>query len=94
MAALGSGPAGLSSEKAIAKLRAVSTNTVRNHPHLSAFRLFLRQFESPLVLILIFAAAISLVLQQSINRPSFWRSCSEAPCSGFFQVRRPQRLRN
>ena len=67
MAALGSGPGGLSTEKAIATLRAVGPNTVEESSHLSAFRLFPRQFESPLVLILIFAAGISLVLQQWVD---------------------------
>ena len=63
-AALGSGPGGLSSEQAAAKLRLVGPNTVEDASHLSALRVLLRQFESPLVLILIFAAAMSLVLQQ------------------------------
>jgi Mg2+-importing ATPase len=34
---------------------------------MSAIRLLLRQFESPLVLILIFAAVISLALQQWVD---------------------------
>jgi magnesium-transporting ATPase (P-type) len=66
-AALGSGPGGLSSEQAAEKLRLVGPNSVEDASHLSAFRLLLRQFESPLVLILIFAAAISLVLQQWVD---------------------------
>ena len=57
-AALESGPGGLSSERAAAKLRLVGPNSVEDASHLSAIRLLLRQFESPLVLILIFAAAI------------------------------------
>jgi Mg2+-importing ATPase len=61
---LGSGPGGLSSEAAAAKLREVGPNSVEDAPQLSAFRLFLRQFESPFVLVLIFAAAISVLLKQ------------------------------
>src|SRR6185436_1003220 len=65
--ALGSGPGGLSSEGAAAKLRRVGPNSVEDASHMSALRLLLRQFESPLVLILIFAAVISLALQQWVD---------------------------
>lgn len=61
---LESGPGGLTSVRAAAQLDLVGPNSVEDAPHLSALRLLLRQFESPLVLILAFAAAISLVLQQ------------------------------
>lgn len=63
-AALGSGHGGLKPDRAAARLSLVGPNSVEDAPRLSAFRLLLRQFESPLVLILAFAAAISLVLQQ------------------------------
>src|SRR6185503_2290025 len=62
--ALGSGAQGLSSERAAEQLRLVGPNSVEDARRLTAFRLLLRQFESPLVLILIFGAAISLALQQ------------------------------
>src|SRR5678816_666433 len=65
--ALGSGPGGLSSEGAATKLRVVGPNSVEDASRMSALRLLLRQFESPLVLILIFAAGISLVLQQWVD---------------------------
>ena len=55
-AALGSGPGGLSSEGAAKKLQVVGPNSVEDASHMSALRLLLRQFQSPLVLILIFAA--------------------------------------
>ena len=45
----------------------VGPNSVDNAPRLSALRLLLRQFESPLVLILAFAAVVSLVLQQWVD---------------------------
>ncbi|MDP1730628.1 MAG: magnesium-translocating P-type ATPase [Devosia sp.] len=66
-ASLGSGPTGLSSEHAAALLVQVGANSVEDSSRLSALRLFTRQFESPLVLILAFAAAISLVLQQWVD---------------------------
>jgi len=66
-AALASGPGGLSSDRAATQLRLVGPNSVEDALRLSALRLLLRQFESPLVLILAFAAAISLVLQQWVD---------------------------
>ena len=61
---LGSTPGGLSSDSAAAKLRELGPNSVEDVSRLSTFRLLLRQFESPLVLILIFAQVISLILKQ------------------------------
>lgn len=66
-ASLGAGPGGLSSEQAAAQLAATGPNSVEDAPRLSALRLLLRQFESPLVLILAAAAAISVVLQQWVD---------------------------
>ena len=63
----GSGPRGLSSERAAALLVEVGANSVEDSSRLSAFRLLLRQFESPLVLILVFAAGISLVLREWVD---------------------------
>jgi Mg2+-importing ATPase len=65
--ALGSGVGGLSSESAAAQLRRVGPNSVEDARRLSALRLLLRQFESPLVLILIFGAAVSLGLRQWVD---------------------------
>jgi Mg2+-importing ATPase len=64
---LGSGTGGLSSDRAAGKLTTVGPNSVEDAPRLNVLRLLLRQFESPLVLILVFAAAISLVLQQWVD---------------------------
>jgi Mg2+-importing ATPase len=66
-AALKSGPQGLSSNEATAQLALIGPNSVEDSSHLSAFRLFLSQFESPLVLILVFAAAISLGLRHWLD---------------------------
>ena len=84
-AALGSGPGGLSSEKAAAQLRLVGPNSVEDASRLSALRLLLRQFESPLVLILIFAAAISLVLQQWVDSAIILAIVLGSTLLGFFQ---------
>ncbi|MCW5880349.1 MAG: magnesium-translocating P-type ATPase [Anaerolineae bacterium] len=64
---MGSGPGGLSSDAAAAALRRVGPNVIRDATRLGALRLLLRQVESPLVFILIFAAAISLALRQWVD---------------------------
>ncbi|MFZ2156151.1 MAG: magnesium-translocating P-type ATPase [Bradyrhizobium sp.] len=84
-AALGSGPEGLPSEAAAAKLRLVGPNSVEEESQLSALRLLLRQFESPLVLILIFAAAISLLLQQWVDSAIILAIVVGSTLLGFFQ---------
>jgi len=66
-ASIGSGLEGLTSDRATAQLAGTGPNSVEDAAHLSALRLLLRQFESPLVFILAFAAAISLALQQWID---------------------------
>jgi Mg2+-importing ATPase len=66
-ATFGGTTGGLASERAAAQLATVGPNTVEDAPRLSALRLLLRQFKSPLVLILAFAAAISLALQQWVD---------------------------
>jgi Mg2+-importing ATPase len=85
MTTLKSGPGGLSSEKATALLRQVGPNVVEDSLRLSALRLLLRQFESPLVLILIFAAAISLVLQQWMGSTIVLAIVLGSTLLGFFQ---------
>ncbi|MFN7223086.1 MAG: magnesium-translocating P-type ATPase [Paracoccaceae bacterium] len=64
---LGGGLGGLSTDVATSRLATVGPNSVEDAPRLNALRLLLRQFESPLVLILAFAAVISLVLQQWVD---------------------------
>jgi P-type Mg2+ transporter len=64
IAALASSRLGLSTQEADARLRAHGKNTVDITQTRSAAQLLLRQFESPLVLILIFGAAIALLLKE------------------------------
>ena len=84
-AALESGPGGLSSDRAAAQLALVGPNSFEDAPRLSALRLLLRQFESPLVLILAFAAAISLVLQQWVDAAIILAIVLGSSLLGFFQ---------
>ncbi len=59
LASLDTSANGLSSEAAKARLNDVGANTIRQGQGASAFAAFARQFRSPLVLILIFAAIVS-----------------------------------
>ena len=79
------GPGGLSSDQAAATLAVIGPNSVEDTPRLSALRLLLRQFESPLVLILAFAAAISLALQQWVNSAIILAIVLGSSLLGFFQ---------
>ena len=84
-AALGSGSGGLSSEKAAEQLRQVGPNNVEDASHLSALRLLLRQFESPLVLILIFGAVISLALRDRVDASIILAIVLGSSLLGFYQ---------
>ncbi len=63
MADLGTSPRGLSAAEAAERLRRHGQNTVEDQSRVSALRLLLRQVQSPLVLILVFGAAISLFVR-------------------------------
>jgi len=65
--ALGSVPGGLSEELAAARLLTVGRNRVEDAQQRGPLRLALRQLQSPLVLILVFAAAVSLGLRQWVD---------------------------
>jgi len=84
-AALGSGVGGLSSAKAAEKLRAVGPNSVEDATQLSALRLLLRQFQSPLVLILIFGAVISLGLREWLDASIILGIVLGSTLLGFYQ---------
>jgi P-type Mg2+ transporter len=64
---LKSGPEGLTAREAADRLVTLGPNTVEDRNQTGPFRILLRQFESPLVLILVFAAVVSLSLQQWID---------------------------
>ncbi len=67
LAGLGSGPEGLSPGEARARLLAAGPNQVTEERDLGWERLLLSQFTSPLVLILVFAALVSLVLRDWVE---------------------------
>jgi len=59
-ATLGSAPRGLSATEAARRLKLVGPNVLKIHRKGSALGIFLNQFKSPLVLILILAAVVSV----------------------------------
>ena len=84
-AALRSGHRGLSSENAAEQLRLVGPNSLEDARRLTALRLLLRQFESPLVLILVFAAVVSLALRQWVDAGIILSIVLGSTLLGFYQ---------
>jgi Mg2+-importing ATPase len=67
LATLDSRPQGLTQKEASARLKRYGLNTVEDRRELSALRLLIRQFESPLVLILVFGACVALLLHELLD---------------------------
>jgi Mg2+-importing ATPase len=67
LAALGTSPEGLSSAEASGRLRQYGPNVLETRERASAFRLFLNQFRSPIVLILLFATGVSAVVRDWVD---------------------------
>jgi P-type Mg2+ transporter len=65
--ALGASEQGLSSRDAAARLTTYGKNSVAEPRQLAALALLLRQFASPLVLILVFAACVSLAMRNWVE---------------------------
>jgi Mg2+-importing ATPase len=65
--ALRSTTEGLTSAEAAQRLRSFGENALEDRPRATAVRLLLRQFESPLVLILLVGAAVSLFLHDWVD---------------------------
>jgi Mg2+-importing ATPase len=84
-ATLGSGVGGLSAGQAAAALRTVGPNTVEDTSGASTLKLALRQFESPLVLILIFAAGVSFALRQWVDGSIVLAIVLGSTLLGFYQ---------
>jgi len=84
-AQLDSGPNGLTTGTAAARLAERGPNSVDEAPHRGALRLVARQFENPIVLILLVAATISLVLRQWIDAGIVLTIVMGSAALGFFQ---------
>jgi P-type Mg2+ transporter len=85
LTALGSQPAGLSQAEASRRLKRYGENTVKEHGRTNALRLLLRQFESPLVLILIFGAMIALAVHELLDATIVLLIVLGSAALGFFQ---------
>ncbi len=82
---LGSGSNGLTTARAAERLAIVGPNTVEDAQRLGPLRLLWRQVESPLVLILIFAAAVSLGLSQWVDAAIILAIVIGSTLLGFYQ---------
>ena len=67
MSELATSVQGLTEREAAERLQRYGPNSVEDQRRLPAFRLLLRQFESPLVLILVFGALVSLILRDWLD---------------------------
>lgn len=85
LARLEASEAGLSTAEAERRLKAHGPNRVADSKHLSAPRLLLRQFESPLVLILVFGAVISLGLKEWVDASVILAIVAGSALLGFVQ---------
>jgi len=76
---------GLSSEEAAGRLRSHGANTVGDGKGAGPIRLLGRQFESPLVLVLIFGAALSFILRQWTDAGIILAIVVTSALLGFYQ---------
>ena len=82
---LGSGPNGLTTARATELLAVVGPNSVDDAQRLGPLRLLWRQVANPLVLILIFAAAVSLSLSQWVDAGIILAIVVGSSLLGFYQ---------
>ena len=82
---LGSSSNGLTAARAAERLAVVGPNSVEDAQRLGPLRLLWRQVESPLVLILIFAAAVSLGLSQWVDAAIILAIVIGSTLLGFYQ---------
>ncbi|WP_231478088.1 magnesium-translocating P-type ATPase [Sphingomonas sp. UNC305MFCol5.2] len=91
LAGLSTGGAGLATEEAAARLRLGGPNKLRDDEGVSPARLFLRQFASPLVLILLFGAGVSLALSEWVDASIILAIVLGSAILGFWQEYRASR---
>ena len=85
LAELGASVQGLTAQEAAQRLRAHGPNAVEDQRQLTPFRLLLRQFASPLVLVLVFGAAVSLALRDWVDAAIILVIVVGSALLGFFQ---------
>lgn len=85
MVGLGSRPGGLTSAESDERLRRQGENILTEQARMTAARLLLRQFKSPLVLILVFGAGISLIVRDWVDAAIILAIVLGSALLGFFQ---------
>ncbi|RYE03917.1 MAG: magnesium-translocating P-type ATPase [Sphingomonadales bacterium] len=88
---LSAAPSGLSGIEAAARLARIGPNSLTEKGSASAARLLLRQFVSPLVLILAFGACISLALGEWVDAAIILAIVAGSALLGFYQEYRASR---
>ncbi len=83
--ALGFGPGGLSDEEAARRLAETGPNSIEDDRTGGALRLLLRQFRSPLVLILVFGAAVSFAVRDFVDADIILAIILGSALLGFYQ---------
>ncbi|HUO91180.1 MAG TPA: magnesium-translocating P-type ATPase [Rhizomicrobium sp.] len=91
LAAISSRPGGLRGGEARERLRTYGPNVVHEAGETTILRLLARQFASPLVLILVFGAVISLFLKQWVDASIVLIVVAGSTLLGFFQEYRASR---
>ncbi len=86
--AFGSGAGGLTTLQVEERLAQIGSNSIEDTARVSTIRLLLRQFESPLVLILVFAAMVSMLLQQWVDAAIVVVIVLGSSLLGFYQENR------
>ncbi|HEX7976790.1 MAG TPA: cation-transporting P-type ATPase, partial [Anaerolineales bacterium] len=66
-ARLGSGPQGLSAAEAARRLAQVGPNLLQEREKATALGLFLNQFKSPIILILLLATVVSIIVGDTLD---------------------------
>jgi Mg2+-importing ATPase len=85
MSALGAQAQGLLATEAASRLERHGANSVEEQSPVTVLRLLLRQFESPLVLILVFAALVSLVVREWVDASIILAIVAGSALLGFAQ---------
>ncbi len=85
LAALDARAEGLSATEATERRRRFGANSVDSATRLGPFRLFLRQLASPLVIILLFGAGVSLLLKDMVDAAIILAIVAVSTLLGFYQ---------
>lgn len=85
LAELGTKETGLPPSEAVRRYRLYGPNTISEQRHRTALALFVNQFKSPLVLILIFAAILSSALGDALDAPIILAIILVSSVLGFWQ---------